>query len=150
MKNKTWGLIAIICAVIAYGFSLMLPAFRCPSDATLPGYHILAMGWAGIIALDPRWYANIAFVMLLIFTFEKQRAPIAALIGGTLAVLSIAPAAGCGGDPSALVMSKGLGIGGFLWVLAIFLAIAGNILCTDSKPQTESFPDTLPENEIKK
>jgi hypothetical protein len=145
MNYKSLGWIAILFAVLAYGFSLALPAFRCPSNATLPGYHILAMGWLGIIAIDPRWYANVAFLMILIFTFHRERALKSSLTAGALAVFSFAPAAGCGGDPSALVMSQGLGSGGLLWILAIFLAIAGNILSTDPEAVEEHLPDTVPQ-----
>jgi hypothetical protein len=147
--NKKLGWFLILCAIAAYGVSLFLPAFKCPSNATLPGYHILAMGWMGIIGLDPRWYANITFVLMIVFSFKNEPAFISALTGGVLAVFSFAPAAGCGGDPSALVTSIGIGSGGLLWILAIFLAITGNFLITGALQQNESFPDTVSETQSK-
>ncbi len=142
--KKVMGYMVIVCALVAYGFSLSLPAFKCTSP--LPGYQILGMGWLGIIALDPRWYANVAFVILIFAAFRKKIAVISALLGAVLAVFSFAPAAGCGGDPSALGMSTGLGKGGLLWVFAIFMAILGNILMAEPDQSSElsvgAFPDT--------
>jgi hypothetical protein len=113
-------------AITLYVASLMLPAFSCPNTTSPLGYEVLLTGWLGIIALDPRWIANVGFLWFVIATlFTKVARPPLWLFGAMalLALFSFAPAAGCGGAGGAPGVSKGLALGGYLWVAAMALVL---------------------------
>lgn len=93
------------------------------------GYHVLATGWAGLLGLDPRWFANIGFLVLMARCFVAPRKlPWVAGATAFLAILSIAPAGACPAPGGAPAMSAGLAIGGWLWVTAMVCASAANLM----------------------
>ncbi|MCW5576637.1 MAG: hypothetical protein KIT13_11130, partial [Burkholderiales bacterium] len=57
---RIWSSISFLLFLV----SLMLPAFYL-RQISLDGYKIFVEGWAGIFMLDPRWYANLAFFLVL-------------------------------------------------------------------------------------
>lgn len=87
------------------------------------------MGWAGMLALDPRWFANVGFVVLVWRTLSggKATAPVIASVTLLLALASFASAAGCTGGGGAPGESTGLALGGYLWVAAVVLAVMANL-----------------------
>lgn len=119
-----------IVAVILFAASLALPAFVCPMGVVgYRGYHVLATGWAGLLGLDPRWFANIGFLVLVARSLVAPgKLPWVAGATALLAVLSIAPAGGCPAPGGAPAMSAGLAIGGWLWVAAMVCASAANLM----------------------
>lgn len=93
------------------------------------GYYVLATGWAALLGLDPRWFANIGFVVLVARSFVAPR-KLPWLAGATalLAILSFAPAGGCPAPGGAPAMSVGLAAGGWLWITAMVCASAANLM----------------------
>jgi len=108
-----------------------LPAFTCGSgDSSFPGYMVLTIGYAGLLGLDPRWFANpIYWVItwhLLAGKVKKQSAmPIIALALSVPAIFI--HAAGCKGGGGAPGLTTGLAVGGYLWVTAIAIVSAAYI-----------------------
>jgi hypothetical protein len=111
-----------------YAVSLSLPAFSCATGKSFMGYEVLAMGWAGLITLDPRWFANAGFWMLLYRSVATSRdiAPGAMGIAVVLGLASLLPAAGCAVPGGAPGVSSGLAAGGYLWVASLIAACAAN------------------------
>lgn len=114
-------------AVIAlYIYSLFLPPFKCVdiSNTYRYGYQVLLGGWLGLIVLDPRWFLNILFFLVLFWNiypskeYKSQKTSFSViLIIGSLITLFI-PAMGCSAGAATPGYSIGLAAGGYYWVFA--------------------------------
>lgn len=113
----------LICiSLVLFALSLTQPVFICYGASYL-GYEVLMIGWLGIPLLEPRWIANL-FYFYIIFkvTFSDNKQPqfsAIVLIITAFTTLTI-PAGGCpitGG----VDMSRGLRLGGYLWVASLLL-----------------------------
>ena len=139
-----------IVALLLYAASLFLPAFTCAHAKSFPGYTVLAIGFMGLLGLDPRWLGNVGFVLLLIASLkaDSNRRPIVATVTAALAVASFAQAAGCeGGGGGAPGVSTALAVGGYLWVASLLLACATNLsIQPDPYPPSLEFVDTVPQH----
>ena len=117
--DRRQAAVGTVLALILYFASLWQPAFEFANRPTIAGLLVLQIGWAGILMLDPRWYANVLFVLLCIFNSAYQRTPKMALVTicfgiGTLALpIYFYPNEGTG------IRVHSLGLGGWLWVIAI-------------------------------
>jgi hypothetical protein len=122
MKKST--LFLAVIAIAAYACSLFLPVFSCAHTRSFIGYEVLAMGWVGIIGLDPRWWGNVGFVILMFGSFAQNSKfrPALAVATVLLALSSFIPAAGCAGGGGAPEISKTLAFGGVLWVIALLMS----------------------------
>jgi hypothetical protein len=137
-------------ALALYAASLFLPVFTCGRTPSFQGYVVLLIGPLGLLALDPRWLGNAAFVLLVAATgldAQARRRPRIALATAALAIAAFAPAAGCEGSPGseASNTSTGLAYGGYLWVGALLMACAANLSLRPSPGQPPEFADTLPD-----
>ena len=139
MSRQAAVLLSVI-AVILYVCSLFLPAFTCGSTKSFPGYGVLAIGYMGLLVLDPRWFANIGFVWLTVACLRSSssRHPIVAGVTALLALASFAPAAGCegGGAPG---ISTGLAFGGYLWVAALLAVSLASVLRRQESEENAAF-----------
>lgn len=126
-----------LLAIGLYAASLFYPAFACSSKSFL-GYEVLAIGWAGLLALDPRWFANIGFWVLMYRTLSSTRriAPRALGVTALLAITSFIPAAGCAARGGAPGISTGLALGGFLWVGSAVIACFSNLAVVARVPDS--------------
>jgi hypothetical protein len=115
-------LILIALAIALYATSLFLPSFTCPRNKSYLGYEVLSIGYMGLLGLDPRWFGNVGFVILLYGCFAKKAKfrPAIALFTGLFAAASFIPALGCPSFDSPDV-STTLGIGGVLWVASLLI-----------------------------
>jgi len=89
---------------------------------------VLAIGWIGLVGLDPRWFANLGFVVVLVSCVSKplKVRPFTAIGTALLALSSFAPAPGCEGSGGAPGSSSGLSLGGYLWVTSLLLVCIVN------------------------
>jgi hypothetical protein len=127
-----------LLALLAVGLfitSLFQPAFTC-SSKSFTGLEVLVMGWAGLLGLDPRWFANIGFFVLVYRSVFGERKVVPVAIGAValLALASFAPAAGCAAPGGAPGMSTGLALGGFVWLAAMLAACAANMAASQEVP----------------
>jgi hypothetical protein len=121
MTNKQFRFSLTVLGILLYLISLALPSFRCATKSFL-GYEVLIIGF-----LDPRWFANIGFFVLVYRTAYRPRtSPKIAVWSLVLALCAIFPAVGCTGAGGAPGQSTTLAIGGFLWVAAVFLVCMAN------------------------
>jgi hypothetical protein len=120
MKKST--LLLIVIAIALYATSLFLPSFTCPRNKSYLGYEVLLIGYMGLLGLDPRWFSNVGFIVLLYGCFAEKAKfrPTIAWFTGLFAVASFIPALGCPSfdSPGA---STTLGIGGVLWVASLLI-----------------------------
>jgi hypothetical protein len=125
-KSRTIALCAT--ALCLYAASLALPVFTCQHTKSFLGYGVLLVGYMGLLALDPRWFANLGFALLVIASLKSNPVVRPGVIGVTalLALFSFAGAAGCEGGGGAPEVSTGLALGGYLWVAALALACVAN------------------------
>lgn len=146
---RSLTLLLCLCAIGLYGASLFFPAFTCQYKQSFPGYTVLAIGYMGLLGLDPRWFANICFVVLLASSLKSscQIRPFVAAATAILALASFASAAGCEGGGGAPSMSTGLALGGRLWVGALFLICAVNLSLRQAAHMA-SFAETTPDNRV--
>ena len=123
MKSSATVVLCLV-AICLYGLSLFLPAFSCVRTAGFPGYLVLAVGYMGLLVLDPRWFGNVGFLVLLFATLKSPTRTHPIIVGATalLAIASFAQAVGCPGGGGAPEGSVGLAIGGYLWVAALLIA----------------------------
>ena len=140
---RRWSTVILCLAAIGlYGSSLLLPAFTCAHTKSFLGYAVLAVGYMGLLGLDPRALGNVGFVLLLISSLRapmKFRPRIAAATA-ILALASFAGAAGCEGKGGAPEASTGLALGGYLWVAALLLACAASFSARQAQPVSKSLP----------
>lgn len=141
MTNRTPRVIGLI-ALLVYGIALFRPAYVCPTTDMM-GYEILAIGWIGLLALDPRWFANVGFAILLYKTFQNRPASMTAMLTGLLSLTAFLPSAACGGPGGAPDVSKGLAQGGFLWIAAIWIACVANQLVPPDRSEAPTEPMEL-------
>ena len=108
--------------------SLATPAFACGPDAPTSGLAILASGWIGILAGDPRWYANPIFVAVVARVMAAGELAIhdawrwVSIVAVALAAFSlVSPAAVCDrfGTPG---NHTGVLIAPYLWLGAMMCA----------------------------
>ena len=121
--------ICISISVVLYMISLFLPAFDC-GEGRRPswlGYEVLESGWLGIIALEPRCYANILyFYCVVLGAVQKKYKPNPYIVFFLfISAVSSPFFPGWVSCPSVDTMTsaKGLAVGGYLWVCAIILVI---------------------------
>jgi hypothetical protein len=141
MTNHIPRTISLI-AVPLYALSLFHPAYVC-KGTDMMGYGILVLGWLGVVMLDPRWFANVGFAFLLVMTFKGRLAGHVALFTGLLALGAFLPAAACGAPGGSLDTSKGIALGGILWVAAILMACLANQLLPRDKAELPTQPMEL-------
>ena len=61
-----------LVALVIYAASLFLPAFTCAHTKSFPGYAVLAIGFMGVLGLDPRCFGNLCFLLLLIASLRAD------------------------------------------------------------------------------
>ncbi len=117
--------------VATYAWSLSLPAFitHLQKPNIVEGYKVLLYGWIGLAFLDPRWLANIFFIICLFDNFTGFWPRIAALAGILLVIGSFYFPIHIGHQDH-LIAIDSLGLGAYIWaasligifVLSVFLA----------------------------
>ncbi|MES2322301.1 MAG: hypothetical protein V4633_08575 [Pseudomonadota bacterium] len=130
MNQLNWRLhLVVLVAVALFVVSLFLPAITCQHRAARVGLDVLSTGWAGLLMLDPRWYANpMALVLVYRLLFVKTAGfnPVLGVLILFCAILSPLPSMACGGGAGGPEASVGLEPGGFLWMVSmITIAICG-------------------------
>ena len=128
MKRPSYFLTAML--IIAAGLfmvSLMSPAMICRYGATRSGVEILEYGWAGLLVLDPRWYAN-PMAVWLIFRMLLAKSGRLTLGLSTLMLLCVIasplfPSYACGGGAGGPELSTGLASGGYYWMVSMGLLV---------------------------
>lgn len=81
---KSLRLAVLVISLAMYVYSLSLPALLFQHREALPGAHILAWGWWGILSLQFAWFANPAYAFAVIFYAKNKREHAVALCGGAL------------------------------------------------------------------
>jgi hypothetical protein len=129
-KGRKASITLCIAAVVSYAASLFLRAFTCANSAGFPGYIVLAVGYMGLLTLDPRWFGNIGFAVLLFSTLKPTPRSRSGLVAGTalLAFASFLAAPACGGAGGAPDISTGLALGGYLWMSSLLMVCLANVL----------------------
>lgn len=114
----------LLLALAGYGASLFTRPFACVSGEGMWGYEVLMSGWVGLLGLDPRWYANPAMLWMACcawFGWRSWFTLSGAVLCIVLAAAAVLPAPGCAGGPGSLAMSRGLQVGGYLWMVSVVL-----------------------------
>jgi hypothetical protein len=135
-----------LVALVIYAASLFLPAFTCAHTKSFPGYAVLAIGFMGVLGLDPRWFINLCFLLLLIASLraDSVRRPGIMLATAVLALASFVQAAGCEGGAGAPEVSTGLAMGGYLWVTSLLVACMANLSIRQTPDRPTEFSNTVP------
>ncbi|TAL64172.1 MAG: hypothetical protein EPN84_03805 [Legionella sp.] len=120
MNHKPPTTLYLWLSISLYVLSLLLPAAIIPDfergvPETHIGWEILTMGWAGLLALQPAWLANIFYMMGLI-TYGSKYCKIFMFIALVLALCS------------PLVLVSHLLIGFYFWIGSFILLMYGNNL----------------------
>lgn len=116
-------------ALLLYAGSLVLPAFECGGDRPFlrfpmsddpVGIILLGFGWLGLLVSEPRWFANIFFLLMVLGLKQRNKKPKHLVYPLIVTITAISclfvPARACG---SSYTFSKSLAIGGYLWVIAV-------------------------------
>jgi hypothetical protein len=123
MQRTIRFLLLLACA--GYIASLFSFPFACSDGEGWRGYHVLYIGFMGLVMHDPRWLANPAAFWLVAVSVLGRRAGSTSFISLAAVLLATSaatfPAAGCSGGGIGLTMSTGLQGGGYLWVGSVTL-----------------------------
>jgi hypothetical protein len=122
--------LAILTTIGLYALSLLLPAVTCAGGGDVPGWGILLMGWLGLLALDPRWFANLLFVLMaahsLVGTPERRSRAGAVMLtvwpvaAATLAIASLTlDVYACGDGAGSVSKVRAMAVGAYFWATAI-------------------------------
>lgn len=118
---NTRRIAVLLLATALYFSSLFAPVFQCHRQSPL-GYEVLSYGMFGILMLDPRWYANIVFAVVLgksvvMSSYRPSQRAAMVLVAACAATLLPVP----GGCPAMDHMSPALGLqyGAFLWAASL-------------------------------
>ena len=114
-----------ILAILLYLVSLTLPGFIDRAGGSISSLNILAIGWLGLIALNPAWFANIFFMKgsftLLFFPNDHQSPAISAVLAVLLSLNALWFRSIPDSDLSKELFAFGLG--GFIWIIANMLLL---------------------------
>lgn len=126
-RPKFWKVAAIIIACLLWVLSVALPVWDTRSDhgggwSTVPGILPLLIGFLGIFAKCPAWFANLLLIPLCIMFFKWRRA------GFPLSLVALALAASAyvlpgiyGDNDVAVIVERRIGF--YLW-LGSFVTLA--------------------------
>ncbi|WP_341676135.1 hypothetical protein [Niveibacterium sp. SC-1] len=118
----SYSLVAVSLAL--YGVSLALPTAVCGDLKSYRGYEVLEIGLFGLLTLDPRWFANIGYGVMVVsaLRISSDKAWIATFWAVILATPTLfIPFLGCAAmdHPE---WSEALGPGAYFWIAAIWVA----------------------------
>lgn len=133
----------LLLSLAGYGASLFSRPFACVNGPGLWGYEVLMSGWAGLLALDPRWYANPLMLWMAccaLFGWRGRFTLFGAVLCIGLALASVLPALGCAGDPGSMAVSRGLKAGGYLWLVSVVLVAVCAIRPASAGEADRSWP----------
>lgn len=129
--------LSLLTSEFFFALSLFFPAFQCHRPSWL-GYEILFLGYMGILALDPRWLANIFIIFIWIWLAQPSiKAPPKKMSVLLIACGVSAPLypshVGCPGmdTPTA---ATGLALGGYFWAASLVVAAAAVLFHKRSPP----------------
>jgi hypothetical protein len=123
---------ALVLAV--WALSLAAPVFTtcAPGYDHVPGFFLLALGWFGIFALMPAWFANFPIVWIGARLFFRRRQPVwpggvAVLIAGTALWWK------AWGDDTGERPICHYHAGYYLWLASALLALVATIVAAQSQ-----------------
>jgi restriction system protein len=127
-KQFRWAVFFLSASLFAA--SLAFPAFVCQQGrVSWKGYEVLMLGWLGVIGFDPRWWANLALLLVWswLLAAGKSSFPSKSVLFCAVAAITtllIPPPLGCPGmdTPTAAI---GIALGGYLWASALLLVVIG-------------------------
>jgi hypothetical protein len=103
---------------------------------------VLNVGWLGLLAFDPRWYANVGLLVAVIANVCMTRTRIASIAALSLALASLFLPIHYFPNENAGIRVDSLGVGAYLWVVAIALAAGVNLRIPITIEATNSSPNT--------
>ncbi len=119
--------IAVLITVLLWGLSVALPVWETRSDRTgewavVSGYVPALLGWLGLVAKCPAWFANVLLVLLCITLFKSHKIGfVLSLVAFVLAASAYTLPALYGDNDQANIVRRLPGF--YLW-LGSFLTIA--------------------------
>lgn len=116
--------ICVAAALVFYALSLAFPSFQCGVHGSFYGWYVLLLGWMGLLALDPSWFINIPFLVMVValasnWIGRNRILPIATSLAA-ISEIFMHPL-GCLAGGGAPGVASGLGIGGYFWVASIVI-----------------------------
>ena len=128
--------LGVLAASLAmYAYSLSLPALLFQHRDALPGGHILAWGWWGILMLQFAWIANPAYAFaVLCYAKRKQAyAAIACVVALFLGLTSFQAQEWWFNEGSGTPI-LGLGLGFRIWLLSFLILLVGCAIPVEPNP----------------
>ena len=128
-------------AIVTYFISLILPVWIVKGNNPIYGLEALLIGWLAVLILDPRWFCNLALIYSTNCVFKKfnkiqlKRTFILAAVGTTVILGPFHGGLSLGTFD--LFEGKGLDLGGYLWVISLWLfAVSAKIKSTEIESET--------------
>lgn len=119
-KPRAWVKGAIIIAWLLWGLSVALPVWDTRSDHTgewgsIPGFIPLLLGWLGIFAKCPAWFANLLLIPLCMAFYKWPKAGFPLSLGALALAASAYVLPGLYGDNDVAIIEVRR-IGFYLWL----------------------------------
>ena len=120
LEFKIIRIVAVLLALAMWGLAVALPVWETRSDTTgkwqmVQGALPALIGWLGILALNPAWYANLLLIPVCITLFKGRR------VGFVLSVIVFCIAATAymmpalyGDNETAVIVGRKIGF--YLWL----------------------------------
>lgn len=132
-KKNRYLKIATALSLALYLYSLVMPAFIFEYIPTMKGFEVLILGCFGILMLDPRWFANIAYAFCMIAIWRQRKCAIVSIIGLLLTSGSFILPIYHFPTEAAGVPVKRLGVGAFTWGLSLIIVFVSNLVVKETR-----------------
>ncbi|MGG2041306.1 hypothetical protein [Burkholderia gladioli] len=115
-------------SAVGYVLSLLLPAMYFEKEPALSGLALLGQGWFGLLTLNPSWLANPLYLVAAVQLARRRDSRAAAFGGAALAcaLCSFFTRNWYFNEANATPIA-GLGIGFYVWLLALAALLLGSL-----------------------
>lgn len=130
-KTKSTQVILFLIALAFFGYALSQPVWECAGSGTpFDGISVLAIGFMGLMFLNPAWFCNSILVAGAIYLFRNRSPKMQWLsyIAMAVATTTLFGPYLCGVNGGPLGDGTAIALGGKLWVASIWLASLSVIL----------------------
>jgi hypothetical protein len=117
------GKYVYFAGLIIFLISLCLPVWTCTGSSVF-GFVVLMTGWIAVVFLDPHWLGNLIPIIAAVYIFGRKSwvaLPISCFILSFISLTSVYGPYLCGMVAGAFTNGTSLSIGGWVWIISLWV-----------------------------